>query len=64
MGALINWMAYVWLVTSEVLEELIFNTGDFLRRIAYEIGAKEQAPKVESRMYTRPSSAANAIDTI
>ena len=64
MGAVINWMAYVWLVTGEVLEELIFNAGDFFRRIAFNAGDREQAPKVETRMYTRPSSTANAIDTI
>jgi hypothetical protein len=64
MGAMINWMAYVWLVTSEVLEELIFNAGDFFRRITYGFGSKEQAPKIESRMYTRSSPAAKVTDTI
>jgi len=64
IGAAINWIAYVWLVTSEVLEELVFNAGDFFRRIAFNAGAREQTPKVESRMYTRSSSTAKATDTI
>ncbi len=64
MGAAINWMAYVWLVTSEVFEELVFNTGDFFRRTAFQIGTREQSPKIESRMYTRPSSTAKATDAI
>jgi hypothetical protein len=64
MGAVINWMAYVWLVTSEVLEELIFNAGDFFRRIAFNAGDREQAPKVETRIYTRQTSIAKATDTI
>jgi len=64
MGSVINWLAYVWLVTSEFFEELVFNAGDFFRRIAFNAGAREQTPKVESRMYTRPSSTAKVTDTI
>jgi hypothetical protein len=64
MGAMINWLAYVWLITSEVFEEIVFNAGDFFRRIAFAAGAREQAPKIESRMYTHPSSTAKATDTI
>ena len=64
MGAMINWMAYAWLVTSEVFEEMVFNTGDFFRRIAYDAGAREQAPKIESRVYTSPSSTAKVTDTV
>ena len=64
MGAMINWMAYVWLVTSEVFEELVFNAGDFFRRIAFQTGTMERAPKIESRMYTHPSSTAKVTDTV
>lgn len=64
MGAVINWMAYAWLVTSEVFEELVFNAGDFFRQIAFQMGTKERAPKIESRIYTRPSSTAKATDAI
>jgi hypothetical protein len=64
MGAVINWIAYVWLVTSEILEELVFNAGDFFRRIAYDARAGEQATKHESRIYTRPSSTAKVTDTV
>ncbi|MBM3157183.1 MAG: hypothetical protein FJ004_07835 [Chloroflexi bacterium] len=64
MGAIINRMAYAWLVTSEVFEELVFNASDFFRRIAYDVGAREQAPKHESRIYTRQTSTAKATDAI
>ena len=64
MGAVINWMAYVWLVTSEVLEELIFNAGDFFRGISFNAGYREQAPKVETRIYTRQTSIVKATDTL
>lgn len=64
MGAIINRMAYAWLVTSEVFEELVFNTCDFFRRIAYDVGDRERNPKAESRIYTRPSSTAKVTDTV
>ncbi len=64
MGAAINWMAYVWLITSEVFEELVFSIGDLFRRIAFEIGTREQAHQDERRMYARPASTARATDTV
>jgi hypothetical protein len=64
MGVAINWLAYVWLVTSEVFEEMLFSVGDFFRRIAFEIGTREQAHQNERRIYTRPISTAKATDTV
>lgn len=56
-------MAYAWLVTSEVLEELVFSIGDFVRRIAFEVGLWEQAHQNERRIHARPISTAVATDT-
>lgn len=64
MGAAINWMAYVWLITSEVFEEMLFSAGDFFGRIAFEIRTREQAHQDERRIYTRPASTAKATDTV
>jgi hypothetical protein len=61
----INWLAYIWLVSSEAFEEICYATiGDSVRGIVSAAETKRQAPKVEPRMYIRQTSTAKATDTI
>jgi len=65
MGGIINWMAYMWLITSETLEELFFgNVGDFLRRFTYAAETREKAPRVESRTLPHQKPLSNATNTV
>ena len=65
VGGVINRMAYIWLVTSEAFEEICYVTiSDFARGIVSAAETRQQAQKVEPRMYTRQTSTAKATDTI
>jgi len=65
VGGVINRMAYIWLVTSEAFEEICYvGVGDSVRGIVSAAETRQQAPKVEPRMYTRQTSTAKATDTI
>lgn len=61
MGGLINWLAYVWLITSEMAEELFYMTiGDSFRRFISSVELREQAPRMERKTLTRQK----ATDTV
>lgn len=61
----INWLAYIWLVSSEAFEEICYATiGNSVRGIVSAAETRQQAPKVEPRMYIRQTSTAKATDTI
>jgi len=65
VGGVINRMAYIWLVTTEAFEEICYVAiGDFARGIVSAAETRQQAPKVEPRMYIRQTSTAKATDTI
>jgi hypothetical protein len=65
MGKAINWMAYMWLITSETIEELFYRSiGDFFRRFTCDVETRERAMKAEPRIFTCQDTAAEAPDTI
>ena len=67
MGGVISWLAYIWLVTTEVVEELFYLTiGDFFRRFIATAEFREESPKVERRMLScqKPTTAVKVTDTI
>jgi hypothetical protein len=65
VGGVINWIVYVWLVSSEAFEEICYATiGDSVRGIVSAAETRQHAPKVEPRMYIRQTSTAKATDTI
>jgi len=67
MGGVISWLAYVWLVTTEVVEEMFYLAiGDFFRRFIATAEFREESPKVERRVLSRqnPTTAVEATDTI
>ena len=65
VGAMINWLAYIWLVTSEALEEMFYGTiGDSLRGIFSKVETRQHAAKVEPRILSRPNTAAKVADTL
>jgi len=61
MGRLICWMAYVWLIIGETVEELFCMTiGDSFRRFVPSVEPRGQAPMIERRTLTLQK----ATDTI
>jgi hypothetical protein len=63
MGRAINWMAYIWLITSETGEELFYRyIGDHFRRLSLGAERREQAPKVDPMILRSPGTAAEAAD--
>ena len=65
VGGVINWLAYVWLVTSETFEEICYVAiGDPLRGIVSAAETRQHAPKVESRTLSRQNTAAKVADTL
>jgi hypothetical protein len=65
VGGVINWLAYVWLVTSEALEEVFYGTiGDSVRGIFSEVEVRQHAPKVERRTLSRQDTTAKVADTL
>jgi hypothetical protein len=64
MGGVINWLAYVWLVTSEAFEEICYATiGDSIRGIVSAAETRKYAPKVEQRALSRQSTPAKVAHT-
>ena len=56
-GGVINWLAYIWLVTSETSEEICHATvGDSIRGIVSASETRQYAPKVEQRTLSRQST--------
>jgi hypothetical protein len=65
VGGVINWLAYVWLVTSEAFEEICYGAiGDSVRGIVSAAETRRYAPKVEQRTFSRQSTAAKVADTL
>jgi hypothetical protein len=64
VGGVINWMAYIWLGTSEALEEVFYVTiGDSVRGMFSKAETRQHAPKVEPRTLSRQKTAAKVADT-
>jgi hypothetical protein len=64
VGGVINWLAYVWLVTSEAFEEICYvAVGDSVRGIVSAAETRQQAPKVEPRKFSRQSTTVAAKAT-
>ena len=65
VGGVINWMAYVWLVTSEAFEEICYaKIGDSIRGLVSAAETRQHAPKVEPRTLSRQNTAAKVAHTI
>jgi len=65
VGGVINWLAYVWLVTSETFEEICHVAiGDSVRGIVSAAETRQQTPKVESRTLSRQNTTAKVADTL
>jgi hypothetical protein len=65
VGGVINWMAYIWLVTSEAFEEMFYGTiGDSVRGIFSEVETRQRAPKVEPHTLPCQDTRAKAANTL
>ena len=65
LGGAINWLAYIWLVTSEAFEEICYATiGDSIRGIVSAAETRKYIPRVEQRILSRQSTTAKAADTL
>ena len=65
VGGVINWLAYIWLVTSETFEEICYATiGDSVRGIVAAAETRQRTPKVERRTLSRQSTAAKVAHTL
>ena len=64
-GGVINWLAYVWLVTSEAFEEICYAAiGDSVRGIVSAAKTRQHAPKVEPRTLSRQNATAKVAHTL
>lgn len=64
-GGVINWLAYVWLVTSETFEEICYaKIGDSIRGIVSAAETRQYATKVDRRTYSRQNTTAKIADTL
>jgi len=65
VGGVINWLAYVRLVTSETFEEICYGAiGDPLRGIVSAAESRRYTPKAEQRTLSPRSTAAKVADTL
>ena len=65
VGGVINWLTYVWLVTSEAFEEICYvAVGDSVRGIVSAAETRQHTPKVEPRTLSRQNTTAKATDTV
>jgi len=65
IGGVINWVAYIWLGTTEAFEEVFYVAiGDSVRGIASAAETRQHASKVESRTLSRQSTTAKVADTL
>jgi hypothetical protein len=64
VGGVINWLAYVWLVTSEAFEEICYGAiGDSVRGIVSATETRQQASRVERQTPSYQSTAAKVAHT-
>ncbi len=64
IGGVINWTAYIWLVTTEALEEVFYVAiGDSVRGIVSAAETRQYAPKVGPRAASRQNTASKVADT-
>ena len=66
MGGFISWLAYIWLIISETLEEWSYlAVSDSLRRFVYTAQPREQyRRKIEQSIRPRQTNPAKATDTV
>ncbi len=65
VGGVINWLAYVWLVTGEAFEEICYAAiGDSVRGIVSAAETRQHNPKAEPRTLSRQSTTAKVADTL
>jgi len=65
VGGVLNWLAYVWLVTSEAFEEIFYVAiGDSVRGIVSRAETRQYAPKAEPRTLSRQNTTAKVADTL
>ena len=66
MGGFISWLAYIWLIISETLEEWSYlAVSDSLRRFVYTAQPREPYHrKIEQNIRPRQTNPAKAADTI
>ena len=65
VGGVINGLAYIWLVTTEALEEVFYVAiGDSVRGIVSAAETRQHNPKAEPRVLSRQSTTAKVADTI
>jgi len=65
VGGVINGLAYIWLVTTEALEEVFYVAiGDSVRGIVSAAETRQYAPKADSRTLYRQNSTAKVADTL
>jgi len=65
VGGVINWLAYIWLVTSEALEEVFYVTrGDSVTGIFSKAEIRQPNPKAEPRTLSRQSTTAKVADIL
>ncbi len=65
VGGVISWLAYVWLVTTEALEEVFYVAiGDSVRGIVSAAETRQYGPKAELRTLSRQSTTAKVADTL
>jgi hypothetical protein len=62
VGGVINWLAYVWLVTSEAFEEICYATiSDSIRGIVSAGETRRYSPRVERRTLSSQSTTAKVL---
>jgi hypothetical protein len=65
IGGVINWMADIWLVTTEAFEEVFYVAiGDPVRGIVSAAETRQHNPKAELRTLSRQSTTAKVADTL
>ena len=63
VGGVINWLAYVWLVTSESFEEICFaSVGDSMRGIVSAADIRRQTSRADRRTPSYQNSAAKVTN--
>jgi len=65
VGGVINWLAYIWLVTTETFEEICYVAiGDSVRGIFSAAETRQYSPKAESRTFLCQNSTAKVADIV
>ena len=64
MSGMISRMAYIWLVTTEVFEELLYQTvGEFFRHFIAVSETRKEAWRIQPKKFNTPTPLAKATDT-